>query len=248
MAKPAEPVIQATELRKYFGGVQALRSATFTLWPGEVLAVVGGNGAGKSTLLKILAGAQPPDGGELRVRGELVGSHDVATSRQLGIEMVYQDLGLVPNMDPAYNLFLGRIPRKWGVFIDRKKMLERTREVLAELHISTVQDLRGPVDGMSGGQRQALAIGRAVTWGSGVVILDEPAAALGIAETEQVLKLIVDLKRRGAAILLVSHNLDHVFQVADRVLVMHQGRSVAEVPTKDISPSQLASVITTGGL
>jgi ABC-type sugar transport system ATPase subunit len=120
--------------------------------------------------------------------------------------------------------------------------------VLGELRITTVQDLRGPVEGMSGGQRQALAIGRAATWGKGVVILDEPAAALGIAETEQVLRLITDLKENGAAILLVSHNLDHVFQVADRVLVLHQGRTVAEVPINDISPSRLAGVITTGGV
>ncbi len=240
------PTIEAVELSKHFGGVQALRSASFTAWPGEVLAVVGGNGAGKSTLLKILAGVYPPDGGRLLVRGEPVHSHDVAMSRRLGIEMVYQDLGLVPNMDAAYNLFLGRTPRKWGIFVDRKTMLNKTREVVKSLGITTLQDVTKPVEGMSGGQRQVLAIGRAVTWGKGVVILDEPAVALGVAETEQVLQVVVDLKQRGASILLVSHNLDHVFRVADRILVMFQGNSIAEVKREEVTMDELVGWITAG--
>jgi ABC-type sugar transport system ATPase subunit len=242
------PIVEATNLAKQFGGVHALRSASFQLWPGEVVAILGANGAGKSTLLKILAGVFPPDEGTLSVRGREVQSYDVGTSRSLGIEMVYQDLGLVPNMDACYNLFLGRPIRKFGIFADRKAMLEKTRSVIDSLGVTTMQDPTKAVEGMSGGQRQVLAIGRAVTWGSGVVILDEPAAALGIAETEQVLKVIEDLKRQGTSILLVSHNLEHVFRVADRAVVMYQGRTMAAIDIASSSVGDLTRAITSGAL
>lgn len=242
------PVVVARNLSKHFGGVKALRSASFELRRGEVVAILGANGAGKSTVLKILAGVFAPDSGELIVKGEEITHHDVNTSRRLGIEMVYQDLGLVPNMDAAYNLFLGRPIRKYGLFADRKAMLKKTREVFASLGVTTMQDPTKAVDGMSGGQRQVLAIGRAVTWGGGVVILDEPAAALGIAETEQVLKVIEDLKRQNTGVLLVTHNLDHVFRVADRAIVMHQGRSVADIDVRTSDVDQLTRVITSGAL
>ena len=241
-------MVEAVGLAKHFGAVQALRSASFRLWPGEVLAVLGANGAGKSTLLKILAGVFPPDEGSFLVRGQEVHSHDVGVSRRLGIEMVYQDLGLVPNMDAIYNLFLGRPIRKFGIFADRKAMLAKTNAVIETLGVTTIQDPTKPVESMSGGQRQILAIGRAVTWGGGIVILDEPAAALGIAETEQVLKVIEDLKQKGAAILLVSHNLDHVFRLADRALVMFQGRTVADIVIEKSNVAELTSAITTGAL
>ena len=180
MDNDEEIVIEARGLRKFFGGVQALRDASFTLRKAEVLAIVGANGAGKSTLLKILSGVFPPDEGTLRIGGEEIRSFNVVASRDHGIETVYQDLALVPNMDAAYNLFLGRPIRKWGVFADRKRMYEKTRSVLNDLGVTTLQDIGQPIEGLSGGQRQALAIGRAVTWGKGVVILDEPVAALGI--------------------------------------------------------------------
>ena len=242
------PVVVAKNLSKQFGGVKALRSASFELHRGEVVAILGANGAGKSTLLKLLAGVYAPDSGSLTVKGEEITHHDVNTSRRLGIEMVYQDLGLVPNMDAAFNLFLGRPIRKFGIFADRRAMLKRTREVFASLGVTTMQDPTKAVEGMSGGQRQVLAIGRAVTWGGGVVILDEPAAALGIAETEQVLKVIEDLKRQNTGVLLVAHNLDHVLRVADRAIVMHQGRTVADIDIATSDVDQLTRVITTGAL
>ena len=247
MDNDEEIVIEARGLRKFFGGVQALRDASFTLRKAEVLAIVGANGAGKSTLLKILSGVFPPDEGTLRIGGEEIRSFNVVASRDHGIETVYQDLALVPNMDAAYNLFLGRPIRKWGVFADRKRMYEKTRSVLNDLGVTTLQDIGQPIEGLSGGQRQALAIGRAVTWGKGVVILDEPVAALGIRETEQVLNLILKLKATGVSILLVSHNLEHVFRVADRVLVMFHGRSVAEVCCAESDVNQLSNLILTGG-
>lgn len=248
VSRVGTPIVEVVDLSKHFAGVQALRSASFSLWPGEVVSLLGANGAGKSTLLKILAGVFPPDTGIFKVRGEEVHCHDVETSRRLGIEMVYQDLGLVPNMDAAYNLFLGRPMRKLGIFADRKGMLKKTREVIDALGVTTMQDPTKPVEGMSGGQRQVLAIGRAVTWGGGVVILDEPAAALGIAETEQVLRVIEDLKAAGTSILLVSHNMEHVFRVSDRAVVLYQGRTVADFELADADVGQVTRAITSGGL
>jgi ABC-type sugar transport system ATPase subunit len=239
-------VAEAISLSKHFGQIRALQSASFTLSEGEVLAVVGANGAGKSTLLKILAGVYPPDGGTLRLNGEDVTSFSAPESRGRGIEMVYQDLADVPNMDAVYNLFVGRPIRKWGIFADHKSMIAKTREVLTGLGVATVQDVTQPVETMSGGQRQALAIARAVTWGSRIIILDEPTAALGILETERVLRLIGDVKGKGASILLVTHNLEHVFRVADQILVMYQGRSVAQMPRQDTNLAKLAAVIVSG--
>ena len=239
-------LVEAISLSKHFGEIRALQSASFTLSQGEVLAVVGANGAGKSTLVKILAGVYPPNGGILRLNGEEVTSFSASESRERGIEMVYQDLADVPNMDAVYNLFIGRSIRKWGIFADRKSMIAKTQEVLTELGVATVQDVTQPVESMSGGQRQALAIGRAVTWGSRIIILDEPTAALGILETEQVLHLIGDLKGKGVSILLVTHNLEHVFRVADQILVMYQGRNVAQMPRKDTNLAKLAAVIVSG--
>jgi ABC-type sugar transport system ATPase subunit len=222
-------LLEVRNVSKRFGGLQALDNATFDLRPREVLAVVGANGAGKSTLMKVLAGAVRPDSGEIRIDGHRVDIPNVHASRRLGIEIVYQDLGLVRNMDAAFNLFLGRPARRWRVFLDRKAMRVKTRQVLDELHISTLRDLNVSVDNLSGGQRQALAIGRTIAWEKRIVILDEPVAALGVEETEEVLRLIERLRDRGSAIIVVSHNMDHVFRLAHRILVMHSGRSVAQL-------------------
>ena len=181
----AQPLLSVRNVSKSFGGVQALRDGSFDLHRGEVLAIVGSNGAGKSTLIKVVAGAHVPDGGRIVIDGKEVprAEHSVSHMQERGIEVVYQDLALVPNMTAPYNLFLGRIPRKLGIFVDERKMRSKTREVLAQLNVTTVQDLSKPISSMSGGQQQSIAIGRAIAWGSDIVILDEPTAALGPNET-----------------------------------------------------------------
>jgi ABC-type sugar transport system ATPase subunit len=244
----SEPLLRVEHLSKKFGGLLAVEDASFDLRHEEILAVVGANGAGKSTLIKCIAGAIEADSGTITLAGERVTIPNVAASRRLGIEVVYQELGLVPNMDAAFNLFLGRTPTRFGIFVNRKAMEQRTREVLQSLAITTLRDLSVPVDNLSGGQRQALAIGRALAWGRRIVILDEPAAALGVAETEEVLKLILQLRDRGCSVMVITHNLDHVFKLADRTLVMRNGRSVAELDTKQTSVDDLVKVITTGGV
>jgi len=243
-----QPVLQIKNVSKRFGGVKALIDASFDLFPSEILAIVGANGAGKSTLMKIIAGVYPPDDGELFIDGQFTQFLNVASVRERGIEMVYQDLAMVKNMDAPYNLFIGRVPKKWGIFVDDKKMISKTKEVFLTLGITTLQDVTVPVDGFSGGQQQALAIGRAVAWGRKVIILDEPTAALGVTETEQVIQLILDLKENGSSIIIISHNLDHVFRLADRILVIRNGKSVAEVNREEITIDELVKVITSGGL
>ena len=190
-----KPVLEVENISKLFGGVEALKNGSLKLFAGEVLAIVGANGAGKSTLIKIIAGVLNPDQGFVRIRGKTVemDNHNVAFMRQKGLEVVYQDLAIVPNMSAPYNLFLGRIPRKFGIFVDEKKMLKKTKEVLAELNIETVQNLNGPISEMSGGQQQSIAIGRAIAWGKDIVILDEPTAALGPNETLEVERVIHEI-------------------------------------------------------
>ena len=166
--------------------------------------------------------------------------------RQKGLEVVYQDLAIVPNMSAPYNLFLGRIPRKFGIFVDEKKMLKKTKEVLAELNIETVQNLNGPISEMSGGQQQSIAIGRAIAWGKDIVILDEPTAALGPNETLEVERVIHEIRKRGTAIILISHNLDQVFRVADRLVVIHKGVTSREFLRSEVTPEELVKSITTG--
>jgi ABC-type sugar transport system ATPase subunit len=239
-------ILEVRDIRKDFGAVKALRGVSFDLKKGEVLALLGDNGAGKSTLVKTLSGVHQPDSGEIYINGQKVNITDVNVARKLGIEIVYQDLALVPNMDAPYNLFLGRSPRKFMFFADRKIMIQKTKEVLSNLHISTVQDLSVPVESMSGGQRQALAISRAVAWGNKIVILDEPTAALGVAETAEVLSLIKRLKEMGTAVIFITHNMEHVFNVSDRILVLKNGTSIAELKCSEINIDQTVQLITKG--
>ena len=243
-----KPVLEVENVSKLFGGVEALKSGSLKLFAGEVLAIVGANGAGKSTLIKIIAGVLNPDQGFVRIRGKKVenDNHNVAFMRQKGLEVVYQDLAIVPNMSAPYNLFLGRIPRKFGIFVDEKKMLKKTKEVLAELNIETVQNLNGPISEMSGGQQQSIAIGRAIAWGKDIVILDEPTAALGPNETLEVERVIHEIRKRGTAIILISHNLDQVFRVADRLVVIHKGVTSREFLRSEVTPEELVKSITTG--
>ena len=248
MTDQLKPVLEVKNVSKFFGGVEALKQGSLKLFPGEVLAIVGANGAGKSTLIKIIAGVLNPDQGFVIIRGKTVemDEHNVAFIRQKGVEVVYQDLAIVPNMSAPYNLFLGRIPRKFGIFIDEKKMLKKTEEVLAELNIETVQNLIGPISEMSGGQQQSIAIGRAIAWGKDIVILDEPTAALGPNETLEVERVIHEIRKRGTAIILISHNLDQVFRVADRLVVVHKGVTSREFLRSEVTLEELVKSITTG--
>jgi len=241
-----EEVLRVEGVSKRFGALQALQDVTFDLRNQEILAVVGANGAGKSTLMKVLAGVHKADAGTIFVDGHPVDITSVKSSQALGIEVVYQDLGLVPNMDVPFNLFLGRTPTRMGLFVQTRKMRERTRQVLDHLHIKGLQDLSVSVDNLSGGQRQALAIGRTLVWDRRIVILDEPAAALGVEETNEVLKLIEELRQRGSSVMVVTHNMDHVFSLADRVLVMRDGRSVRQSAISELDADQLVQAIMLG--
>jgi ABC-type sugar transport system ATPase subunit len=248
MTDQLKPVLEVKNVSKFFGGVEALKQGSLKLFPGEVLAIVGANGAGKSTLIKIIAGVLNPDQGFVKIRGKYIGKddHNVSFIRQQGVEVVYQDLAIVPNMSAPYNLFLGRIPRKFGIFVDEKKMLEKTKEVLSELNIETVQNLIRPISEMSGGQQQSIAIGRAIAWGKDIVILDEPTAALGPNETLEVERIIREIRKRGTAIILISHNLDQVFRVADRLVVVHKGVTSREFLRSEVTLEELVKSITTG--
>ncbi len=244
-----QPVLEVRDVSKSFGGVQALRDVSFQLYRGEALALLGDNGAGKSTLVKCIAGNHPPDSGTIIVDGvqrALSSPHD---ARMLGIETVYQDLLLIDTLDVAANLFLNRERLRSGLpgllwrWVDTRRMYRETEEILASLGIQ-VPSIRQPVERLSGGQRQAIAIGRAVAWGRHIVLMDEPAAALGVEQSALVLKLIRQLTDQGAAVLLITHNMEHVLRVTDRAMVLRHGRKVAELRTAEVTGEQLVGYIT----
>ncbi|MDB5075606.1 MAG: sugar transporter ATP-binding protein [Chloroflexi bacterium] len=223
------PILQARNVSKHFGSVSALENVDFELYPNEILAVVGDNGAGKSTLIKILSGAYQPDEGELLMDGQHVSFKNPMDARRHGIETVYQDLALAAALDIASNLFLGREERRAGLVgsllraLDKVRMRREAADHMSSLKIG-LRSMRQPVETLSGGQRQGVAVARAVSWGKRVVIMDEPTAALGVKESGMVLELIKAVKARGVPVVLISHNLPHVFQVADRILVMRLGK------------------------
>jgi ABC-type sugar transport system ATPase subunit len=242
-------VLRAEHITRRYGAVVALADASITLRRGEVMGLVGDNGAGKSTLLKILSGAVEPNSGSITVEGAPVTFRKPGDALQAGIETVYQDLALVDTMSAVQNVYLGReelstnpILRLLNVVADGG-MRKRSREVLAELGVG-IQSVNVPVKGMSGGQRQCLAIARALIWGRRIVILDEPTAALGVRESQQVLDLITRLKEHGVSVILVSHNMQQLATVADRVTVMRLGRSVAVRDVADITPQTIVGLIT----
>ncbi|MBF0289837.1 MAG: sugar ABC transporter ATP-binding protein [SAR324 cluster bacterium] len=243
-----QPILEVEDVSKSFGGVQALKSGSFKLSRGEVIAIIGANGAGKSSLIKIVAGVYKPDKGHITIKDTVIDPmhHNVGYMRQMGIEVVYQDLAIVPNMTAPYNLFLGRIPRKFGIFVDERKMRKKTEEVLAELKVKTVQSLSRPISEMSGGQQQSIAIGRAIAWGKEIVILDEPTAALGPNETKEVERVVHEIKDRGTAVILISHNLEQVFRLADRILVVHHGITSKEFQKTEVTIDELVKAITLG--
>ncbi|TDT29935.1 ATP-binding cassette domain-containing protein [Naumannella halotolerans] len=243
------PVLMARGLVKKYGQVTAMKQADFDLYPGEVLAVVGDNGAGKSTLIKSLTGAVNPDAGTIELDGTKVRFTDPRHAREHGIETVYQTLAVAPSLDIATNMFLGRELRRdgplgWLRILDRKAMRVAAAEQLDALGIATIQDMKQPVETLSGGQRQAVAVARAAMFGSKLVIMDEPTAALGVRETAQVLELIKRISNRGLPVVLISHDMPAVFEVADRIHVHRLGSRAGVVDPKKITMSDVVSFIT----
>lgn len=243
-----DPLLEARGVTKRFGHVQALRGAAFTADPGEVVALIGDNGAGKSTLVKTLSGALRPDAGEILLDGRPVEFAGPVDAQRRGIETVYQDLALAHDLDAAANLFLGREVTRFAPLhlLDRGAMRRRAAEAFDELGIR-LPDMSAPVRQLSGGQRQCVAVARAVAWASKVVFMDEPTAALGVVQRKQVLDLIRRVRDRGVTVILISHNMPEVLAVADRVEVLRLGRRVARLTAADTSVEELVSAMT-GGL
>lgn len=236
-------LLVAEGLTKRFGGVTALEDASFEVDAGEVVALVGDNGAGKSTLIKALSGAQPADAGSIRINGEAVHIRSPQDARRLGIATVYQDLSLADNLDVVANLFLGAEHQSHLHTLDEPWMEHRTRELLNELRVGTLHDVRAPVGRLSGGQRQSVAIARSLLGAPRLVILDEPTAALGVAETAEVLTLIHRLRENGLGVIVISHNLDTVFDVADRIVVLRLGRRVATFVRTETTREEVVAAI-----
>src|ERR1044072_8231609 len=241
----SEPKLLLIGINKSFGPVHVLHDVDFTVRAGEVTALVGDNGAGKSTLVKCVSGIYPMDSGQVRFRGRPVTIHSPKDAADLGIEVVYQDLALADNLDVVQNMFLGR-ERGSRWLMDEASMEKAARETLASLSVRTVKSVRTVVKSLSGGQRQTVAIAKSVLWDSKVVLLDEPTAALGVAQTRQVLDLVRRLAEQGLGVVLISHNMADVFEVADRISTLYLGRLVADLPAKETTHSQVVELITAG--
>ncbi|HEX7107768.1 MAG TPA: ATP-binding cassette domain-containing protein [Aestuariivirga sp.] len=244
------PLLTARGLVKRYGRVTALDRADFDLYPGEILAVIGDNGAGKSSLIKAICGAVIPDEGEIKLDGKPLKFKSPMEAREAGIETVYQNLALSPALSITDNMFLGREIRKPGVLgqffrmLDRPAMEKRARDKLTELGLLTIQNISQAVETLSGGQRQGVAVARAAAFGSKVVIMDEPTAALGVKESRRVLELILDVKRRGLPIVLISHNMPHVFEVADRIHIHRLGKRLCVIDPKKYTMSDAVAFMT----
>ncbi|MCD2180221.1 ATP-binding cassette domain-containing protein [Rhizobium sp. C1] len=245
-----EPILKARGLVKRYGRVTALDNADFDLYPGEILAVIGDNGAGKSSLIKALSGAVTPDDGEIHLDGQKVQFTSPMQAREAGIETVYQNLALSPALSIADNMFLGREIRRKGPLgnvlrlLDHKEMQRVAREKLSELGLMTIQNINQAVETLSGGQRQGVAVARAAAFGSKVVIMDEPTAALGVKESRRVLELILDVRSRGLPIVLISHNMPHVFEVADRIHIHRLGKRLTVINPKEYTMSDAVALMT----
>jgi D-xylose transport system ATP-binding protein len=246
MATNGTPLLDLRGISKSFGPVQALREVDFRAYPGEVMALVGDNGAGKSTLIKSIAGIHSVDSGEFHFEGNPVTIHGPKDAAALGIEVVYQDLALCDNLDIVQNMYLGRELVDRFNRLDETTMEHRTAETLRGLSVTTIRSIRQNVASLSGGQRQSVAVAKAVMWNSKLVILDEPTAALGVAQTRQVLDLVKRLAAQGLAVVIISHNLNDVFEVADRITVLRLGRSVAEYRSSDTNQQLVVEAITAG--
>lgn len=241
----SEPILSLRNINKSFGAVHVLRGVDLDIYPGQVTALVGDNGAGKSTLIKCIAGIYTPESGEYLFEGKPVSVNGPRDATALGIEVVYQDLALCDNLDIVHNMFLGREKKK-GITLDEANMEQLARQTLDGLSVRTVKSIRQTVSSLSGGQRQTVAIARAVLWNNKVVILDEPTAALGVSQTEQVLNLVRRLADAGIAVVLISHNLVDVFEVADNVAALYLGTMAAQVKLSEVSTNQVIELITTG--
>ena len=238
-----EPLIELVDVKKSFGPVNVLKGVNLAAYAGKITALVGDNGAGKSTLIKGLAGVQPYDEGTVRFGGEVVHLHTPRDASRLGIEVVYQDLALCDNLDIVQNMFLGREETRFGTF-DEGQMEREASDTLRSLSVRTVKSVRQKVSSLSGGQRQTVAIARSVLKKAKLVILDEPTAALGVAQTEQVLALVKRLAEQGVAVIIISHNLHDVFKVADYVSVLYLGTMVASIPTSETTSDDVVGYIT----
>jgi D-xylose transport system ATP-binding protein len=242
-----QPILELRGINKSFGPVDVLRGVDFRARAGQVTALVGDNGAGKSTLVKCMSGTYSIDSGEYLFEGRPVTVHSPRDASALGIEIVYQDLALCDNLDIVQNMFLGR-ERVSGIVLDESSMEQAAEETLKSLSVRTVKSVRQRVASLSGGQRQTVAIAKAVLWNSKVVVLDEPTAALGVAQTAQVLSLVRRLADRGLSVVLISHNMTDVLQVADSIAVLYLGEMAAQVERSDVNQQQLVELITTGTL
>lgn len=242
MTTPDKPFLTARGLSKRFARVTALENVDVDIHLGEVHALVGDNGAGKSTLIKILSGVHQPDQGEIKIADETTRLTNPHRARELGIATVFQNLALVDLRDVAANLYLGREPVKWRWFVDRAKMLEGAKKVVADLKVN-IPSLAAEVGQLSGGQRQSIAIGRATSQNGRIIIMDEPTAALGVKESRKVLDLILHLKAQGTGIVIVSHNMRHVFSIADRISVLRRGRNVGTKNRSETTPDEIVKMI-----
>lgn len=246
----SEPMLSVRNLVKKYGRVTALDHCDFDLYPGEILAVIGDNGAGKSTLIKALSGAVQPDSGEIFLEGKKVKFSSPISAQNAGIATVYQNLALSPSLSIADNMFLGRELLKPGIMgtvlrqLDRKKMQRIAREKLTELGLMTIQNINQTVETLSGGQRQGVSVARAAAFSSKVIIMDEPTAALGVKESRRVLELILDVKAKGIPIVLISHNMPHVFEVADRIHIHRLGKRLCTINPKEHSMSDAVAYMT----
>jgi D-xylose transport system ATP-binding protein len=243
---PTAPLLELHGISKSFGSVHALDDVDFEVRTGEVMALVGDNGAGKSTLIKCVAGTHTPDAGEIVMDGKAVNIHGPKDAAKLGIEVVYQDLALCDNLDVVQNMYLGREARSFFHRLNEPVMERKTAETMKSLSVTTIRSIRQPVATLSGGQRQSVAVARAVMWNSRLVILDEPTAALGVAQTQQVLELVERLAHQGLAVVLISHNLHDIFAVADRITVLRLGRNVAVYERSRTTQQEVVEAITAG--
>jgi ABC-type sugar transport system ATPase subunit len=239
------PLLELRDVTKSFGSVQALTEVDFEVRAGEVMALVGDNGAGKSTLVKCIAGTHTPDSGEVVFDGQRVTISGPRDAGRLGIEVVYQDLALCDNLDVVQNVYLGREVNRFQV-LNEAAMEHTTAETLKSLAVTTIKSIRQPVATLSGGQRQSVAVAKAVQWNSKLVILDEPTAALGVAQTEQVLALVRRLGEQGLAVVLISHNLHDIFETADRITVLRLGRNVGVFERRQTTQQAVVEAITAG--
>jgi D-xylose transport system ATP-binding protein len=245
LSENGTPALELVGINKSFGAVHVLHDVDLAVYPGQVTALIGDNGAGKSTLIKSIAGIYPVDSGRILFEGNEVHVGSPKDAADLGIEIVYQDLALADNLDIAQNMFLGR-ERTRGIVLDEASMEQAARDTLARLSVRTVSSVRQLVASLSGGQRQTVAIAKAVLWESKVVVLDEPTAALGVAQTRQVLDLVRRLAETGHGVVLVSHNMNDVFEVADRITTLYLGRVAADVKRADVTQSQVVELMTLG--